>query len=191
MAGLLFCVGILLADKQTLRTQIVRMHVVANSDSTKDQNDKLAVRDAVMQYLQENLKDIKDIYAARQILSKELGTLESIANQTLSVVGSKYSARVTLTQEEFEKREYDTFSLPAGVYESLRIQIGNGEGKNWWCVVFPSFCVPATGDCFQSTAVSSGFDQALVDTLANDEVYVLRFFLLDCLGKIENFLNIS
>lgn len=191
VVGFLFTLGIILADKQTLRTQIIRMHVVANSDSTNDQEDKLAVRDAIMQYLQVKLNDIKDIYAARMVLSEELSTLESIANETLAKLGNRYSARVTLTQEEFDKREYETFSLPSGVYESLRIQIGNGEGKNWWCVVFPSFCVPTSEDYFQSTAVSSGFNYGLAETLSNNNEYEFRFFLLDRLGKIENFLNIS
>lgn len=190
-AILLFCIGVLLADKHALRTQIVRLHVVAHSDRTKDQEDKLAVRDAVMQYLQDNFKDVNDINAARQMISKELPTLEYIANQTLETVGSNNSAVVTLACEEFGKREYDTFSLPSGIYESLRIQIGSGEGKNWWCVVFPSFCVPNTDESFRSTAVSSGFNQGLVETLSNDNEYELRFLLLDCLGRIENFLNIS
>ena len=187
-AMLLFCFGVLVADKQTLRTEIIRMHVIANSDSIEDQSAKLAVRDAVMKYLKENLKDIGNISVVHQLIGNALDSLEEIANATLMALGSDDSASVSFTQEKVGKRVYDTFSLPAGVYKSLRIQIGTGEGKNWWCVVFPAFCVPTTTETFQSTAVSSGFDRGLVGALSNDGAYKLRFFLLECIGRIENFL---
>jgi len=84
-------------------------------------------------------------------------------------------------------RNYDTFRLPAGVYESLRIVIGEGEGKNWWCVVFPELCLPATAEGFESVAVGSGFSEALSGALTGETQYEIRFFLLDCFGRLENF----
>ena len=106
-------------------------------------------------------------------------------------MGSGETAKITFLKEEFDTREYDTFSLPAGVYESLRITIGEGAGKNWWCVVFPSLCVPATTEGFADTAAGSGFDNSLTGALGNNGGYKVRFFLLDCLGRIENFFHRS
>ena len=183
--------GTLLSDKYVLRKQILRMHVIAASNSSEDQGTKLRVRDAVLDYLQNIIGDKRDISAVREFISQEIDTLQAVANCALMEAGSKDVAQVTLTLEEFSKREYDTFSLPSGVYESLQIRIGAGEGKNWWCVVFPALCTPDTTDTFCSTAVSSGFNEGLADTLANDREYEIRFFILDCLGKIENFLIFS
>ena len=81
---------------------------------------------------------------------------------------------------------YETFRLPAGVYESLRIVIGTGEGHNWWCVVFPSLCIPATSSGFADIAVGAGFDSSLTAALEGQAGYEIRFYLLDQLGRLEN-----
>ena len=93
---------------------------------------------------------------------------------------------VTLGKEVFDTRYYDTFTLPAGVYEALRITIGEGQGKNWWCVVFPTLCVPATSDGFEDVAAGAGFPDALTSALEGESGYELRFFLLDLLGKWQS-----
>ena len=85
-------------------------------------------------------------------------------------------------------RQYDTFALPSGVYESLRISIGEAQGKNWWCVVFPSLCMPAVGENFSDAAAGAGFDDGLTNTLQQKKGYEIRFFLLDWLGWLENLL---
>ena len=190
-AAILFCVGILVADKRTLQSQIIRMHVVADSDEDEDQAAKLAVRDAATDYLSEKLNGITDIESVRQILSVNLDDLEEIANSTLTAVGSHDVASVTLARESFDKRIYDTFSLPAGIYESLRIQIGSGEGKNWWCVVFPAFCTPTDSRGFEAAAVSNGFNNGLAEALSNEPGNKYRFFILDCIGHIEKIFTIS
>ena len=105
----------------------------------------------------------------------------------LQQVGSPQSANVTLKKETFGTRVYDTFSLPAGVYDSLRIVIGAGEGRNWWCVVFPGLCVPAASEGVEDVAVSAGFSEELGKTLTGEEPYEIRFLLLDWLGRVENF----
>lgn len=177
----------LLTDKQSLQDNLIRLHVVANSDSKEDQNVKLQVRDAVTEYLEPLLRKCADREQARAFLVENLSALEQIANQVLQQAGTSDTAKVTLKQEAFDTRVYDTFTLPAGVYESLRIEIGQGAGKNWWCVVFPSLCLPATTQAFQDTAVAAGFDDALASTLAQEDGYELRFYLLERIGKWENF----
>lgn len=191
LALLAACVfgGMIVADKRLLRDNLIRLHVVAASDSGEDQAVKLEVRDAVIDALQAQMDASMDAQEAKEYLSAHLADLEQVANETLSRAGSTDRATVTLAMEEFPTRAYDTFSLPAGIYESLRVTIGAGEGHNWWCVVFPSLCVPATSADFSDAAVSAGFPEDLADTLAGD--YEVRFFLLDCLGRLENFLGNS
>lgn len=187
----LFSFGTLIADMHALQSNLVRFHVVASSNSAEDQQMKLLVRDAIIAHLQKNVKGITDIQEAKKYIRSQLPELETVANHTLKKFGSDHKARVRLVTEEFGAREYDTFRLPSGIYSSLKIEIGNAEGENWWCVVFPSLCLPVTADAFVDTAVSAGLDKGLVYTLLEHQGYKVRFFFLDCLGKIENLFNFS
>ena len=176
----------LLGDKQTLKEELIRLHVVANSDSEDDQTIKLRVRDAVTEYLQTAMTDIADPVEAKAYLQENLPKIQTLANQVLEKAGVEPDAAVSLAKEAFDTRFYDTFQLPAGVYESLRIVIGEGEGRNWWCVVFPSLCLPATSSGFETVAAGAGFDEALIGALEGKPEYEIRFFLLDKLGELEN-----
>lgn len=177
--------GTVLADRQLLSEDIIRLHVVANSDSEEDQQLKLQVRDAIIEELQSVMENLPSAEEAKTYIEKHMENLQKLANKVLASAGSEDTAQVTLMKEEFGTRDYDTFSLPAGVYESLRITIGEGEGKNWWCVVFPSLCT----DVFADTAASAGFEDSLTGALEKDSGYEVRFFFLDCLGKIQNFFH--
>ena len=181
--------AMLIADRQKLRQELIRFHVVAASDSREDQAVKLQVRDAVMEALEEELRNLRDVDQAKVYLAENLPKIESIANDALIRAGFADRATVSLCVEEFATRVYDTFTLPAGLYESLRIVIGEGEGHNWWCVVFPSFCLPATTDGFEEVACAAGFSDSLTDTLEGD--HEIRFFFLDAFGYVENFLHRS
>lgn len=179
--------GMLIADRQTLKKSLIRLHVVANSDDQNDQNVKLLVRDAVIQSIQEDLSDVADMEQAKAYLQENLPKIQSLANMVLEAAGFEQQAVVSLCQESFITREYDTFTLPAGVYEALRIVIGEGEGQNWWCVAFPSLCIPATSAGFVETAADAGLPDHLTETLAGKQEYKLRFCLLDTIGKVENY----
>lgn len=170
-------------DKKALQENLIRLHVVANSDSKRDQEIKLQVKDAVVAYLEPLLDDFSDKEKAKAFISDNVLSIQQVANAVLEDLGESGRATVYLRPEAFGTREYETFSLPAGIYDSLRIEIGEGNGKNWWCVVFPSLCLPATSDGFQDAAVSSGFSEDLGDTLVSGRNF--RFFILDCLGRIE------
>lgn len=185
LAALVWC-GTLLADRDRLNEELIRLHVVAASDSTEDQALKLRVRDAVIDSLHTAMQDIADPQAAKAYLQENLPKIQRIANETLQAAGFDGEAVVTLCKEAFDTRYYDTFTLPAGVYESLRIIIGEGEGHNWWCVVFPTLCVPATSEGFEDVAAGAGFSEALSGALTGDSDYEIRFYLLDILGKLEN-----
>lgn len=181
-----FALGILIADKYYLRNEIIRLRVVGQSDSWQDQSVKLSVKDAVNRYLYENMDNVSNVHEAKAYLQAHTEQLRSVANAALREAGSDACANVYLTEEQTDTRHYDTFSLPAGVYETLRIDIGQARGSNWWCVVFPSLCQPVTVETFEDTAVSAGFQDGLAQTLAKEDGYQIRFYLLDCLGRLEN-----
>ena len=185
LAATVWCTGIL-ADRERLNEELIRLHVVAASDSDIDQSVKLKVRDAVLKGLQKSMADITDVEAAKTYLRENLPKVTALANDALKAAGYEGNAVVTFCKETFDKRIYDTFTLPAGIYESLRIVIGEGEGKNWWCVVFPEFCMPAAGRGFADVAAGVGFSDALTGALTGEESYEVRFFVLDLLGKLEN-----
>ena len=177
----------LMGDSQMLSRQILRLHVVAASDSSEDQTVKLQVRDAVLAELEPYMEDVHSAQEAQERLQELLPRLEATANETLLLAGHTHTARVTLMQEEFPAREYDSFRLPAGPYRSLRVSIGPGEGQNWWCVVFPELCNAATTEEFAQTAGISGFSQSLTASLTGE--YEIRFWLLDRIGDLRNFLR--
>ena len=174
----------LIRDRQYLNQELIRLHVVANSDSAQDQSVKLWVRDALVASLSEGMADIADVQAAKEYLRENLSKIEAIANHTLEAAGVDSRAAVTLCKETFDIRKYDTFTLPAGVYESLRVVIGEGQGQNWWCVAFPSLCMGATSEEFEEAAQTAGMDDTLSETLTGG--FQLRFYLLDALGRAEN-----
>lgn len=179
-----FLLGGLLADKQHLRQELLRLHVVGASDSKEDQAVKLRVRDAVVASLQEGLSDLTDLQQAVDYVEEMIPALEKTANRVLETAGFSDRVQISLTEEEFPRREYDTFSLPAGVYQALRVVIGEGDGQNWWCVVFPGLCL---GQNAEELAEVSTFSDTLNDTITGK--YEIRFWLLDQLGRLENFFH--
>lgn len=170
-------------DSQALRDQLLRLHVVGASDSKEDQDVKLLVRDAVLQSLEEGLEDVKDVDAAMDYVARMLPKVETAANRVLSAAGFDDTVSVSLTEEAFPTREYDTFSLPAGIYKALRVVIGEGEGQNWWCVVFPQLCAGTEAE-FVETASVAGMSDELTAALEGD--YEIRFWLLEKLGQLKN-----
>ena len=187
LAAFFWC-GTLLSDRQRLRQELIRLHVVANSDSPEDQARKLQVRDAITDSLKADLQNIRDVQQAKQYLQEKLPYIQRVASNTLRELGCEDSVAVSLCREAFDTRVYDTFTLPSGVYQALRVVIGEGQGKNWWCVVFPGLCVPAASEGFEEVAAGAGFPEGLNSALTGEEGYELRFGLLDAMGKLENIL---
>jgi stage II sporulation protein R len=172
----------IVTDSGDLRENLLRLHVVGASNSQEDQAVKLQVRDAVLGSLEEGLRDMTDPQEAWDYVARMLPQVEAAANRALAAAGFSETVQVSLTEETFPTREYDTFSLPAGVYKALRIVIGEGEGKNWWCVVFPQLC-GAEGE-FVETASTAGLDPELAKSLEGE--YELRFWVLEKLGELKN-----
>ena len=186
-----FILGGILQDRNTLSDEVIRLHVVAASDSEADQAVKLQIRDAVVAQLNEKMAEFPTAADAKVFLAAHLTDIEDVANGVLEKAGFADRATVSFDREAFDTRVYDTFTLPAGVYESLRIVVGDGHGKNWWCVVFPGLCIPQTEDDFAGAAVGAGFSETLTQTIGNEEGYEVRFFILDCLGRLQNLFHKS
>lgn len=183
----LFLIGAV-AEQVFLEESLIRLHVVADSNDPRDQEIKLQVRDAILETLEQGMEQLPDMESAKAYLQSKLPELQKIANEVLEAAGEAGNAVVSLAKEKFPTRIYDTFKLPAGVYESLRVTIGDGEGKNWWCVVFPRLCVSATTDGFEDTAAGAGFSSQLTGALTDKPVYKVRFFVMDCIGWVQNWL---
>ena len=181
-----FQAGKLWQDQVSLEEGLVRLHVVANSDDAADQSLKQQVKDGIVEYLTPYMQDFDSQEDALTFLGQNLEQIRLIGERIVDEAGAKYPVFVELTEESFDTREYDTFSLPAGVYQTLCIKIGDGDGKNWWCVAFPALCVPVNTKEFSDVAVSAGFNEELVATISKESGYELRFYFLDQLGKLEN-----
>ncbi|MDD3172784.1 MAG: stage II sporulation protein R [Herbinix sp.] len=126
--------------QDTIAEDIIRFHVIANSDSTQDQALKLKVKDKLVESLSPILSNAASITEARTILSGKLDFIQEIAENTIQQYGYSYPVKVTLEDNYFPLKVYGSFTFPPGIYEALRVQIGAAEGKNWWCVMFPPLC---------------------------------------------------
>ena len=132
-------------DCEEVRNHMVRLHVLANSDSQEDQLLKLAVRDAVLSGTADVFAHSRDEAKAKECALKNLDRIERIARAELDAQGCSDAVRAELVNMFFDTRTYDGITVPAGQYDAVRIVIGEGKGKNWWCILFPPLCVPAAG----------------------------------------------
>ena len=179
LSGTLFLLGALQQEQQMLADKLIRLHVVAHSDGKEDQAVKLQVRDAVLA--------VTEPLSSQEEFASALPEIQKAAEDCLEALGSSHPVKVTLGKERFPTRYYDTFALPAGVYPSLRVTIGDGAGKNWWCVAFPSICFRATAEELEQAAMTAGFTSEEVKLITEDsDEYVLKFKVLELLGELKS-----
>ncbi len=178
LAGLavFFLTGSLaLRAQDRLADKVVRLHVLANSDSEEDQALKLLVRDQVLERAASLLEQAGDRRQAEMLLRQALPELEEAAAREIAANGYDYPVTAELVDAAFPTKEYDGFTLPAGEYLALRVVIGQGGGQNWWCVVFPPLCAAASGDV-PAAALSAGFTEEEIGLITEeDQGYALRF----------------
>lgn len=170
------------AAGQRLSSELVRLHVVAESDSEEDQALKLKVRDAVLEYLSPRLEGVSSAQEARGVIERELRALEELAWRTALFEGAPVRVTAQLATESFPTRDYESFSLPAGDYVSLRISLGDGGGKNWWCVVFPPLCISSV-ESTQAFSELSEENSRLIQT--SDGEYRLKFHIIELFERIR------
>ena len=145
-AGVL-CAGIgawrdILAAKiqQGIAAQVIRFHVLADSDSAWDQANKLAVRDAVLDYLNDFLPENMNVVQTENFIENHLKNIRQVAEETLARRDCSDPVQAQLVQDDFPEKTYGDCTFPAGTYEALRISIGRAEGHNWWCMIYPGLC---------------------------------------------------
>lgn len=169
-------------SQQHIASQIIRLHVIANSDETADQTLKKEVKDQVVTYLRSKMNQAATIQAARQVICQEMDALKQIAEKKIQQEGYDYPVTVSLGTTYFPVKEYGDMAFPAGDYEALRVQIGESKGRNWWCVMYPSLClvdgvyqtVPENSKEKLKQVLSTSEYQSLVDG-GEDVQFRLRF----------------
>ncbi len=169
-------------EEAALAEKLVRLHVVANSDSEADQALKLRVRDAVLDYLRPRLEGVEDAEEASRIIGD---SLEGIVDAAETVTGGEnvgYGVTASLCRETFPTTQYDNFALPAGEYLSLRVKLGEAAGHNWWCVVFPPICDAGVIDTDSADAIGLSEGEAKLIT-ADGPGYVVKFRFMEWIGS--------
>lgn len=173
--------------QSSISDKIIRLHVIANSNSEYDQFVKLKVRDNIVEFLSPLLKNCKNINESRIVIAQNLENIETLANDTLQNYGS-YTANANLTDSTFPTKTYGNYSFPAGNYESLKVTIGEGSGENWWCVMFPPLCFTDSSIEFSEDSI-----ETLKENLSEEELELIsnykkpkiqiKFKLLEWLNK--------
>jgi stage II sporulation protein R len=169
-------------EQTELSSKLIRLHVVANSDSASDQSYKLEVRDRLLAEIAPLLNGAETQREAEERL-----------NAALPALALKFpDTELSIADEQFPERQYDTFSLPAGEYTALRAVIGDGGGKNWWCVLFPPLCVEAVtapADDYGSSDSTDAFallsDDEVDLITSSDDGYILKFRILDLIARLR------
>lgn len=127
-------------QQRAIAEQIIRLHVIANSDTDEDQELKMKVKETIVTYLRGEMQDATSVDEARQAIREHLPEIEEIAAEKMRAEGYEYSAEATLGESYFPVKEYGDLTFPAGNYEALRVKLGDSAGHNWWCVMYPSLC---------------------------------------------------
>ncbi len=140
-AALMGSTAVFAQDCAQIQQDVIRLHILANSDSEEDQRLKLTVRDAILERTSDIFGTPHTKGEAQSIARENLETVEEIARETLAQQGCDFQVEAQLVNMFFTTRHYDGFDLPAGRYDAIRVTIGEGAGQNWWCVVFPPMCI--------------------------------------------------
>lgn len=167
-----------------VREKVLRLHVIANSDSEEDQSLKFKVRNKVIEYFSgQNFKNLEE---AKKFSTENKINIQNLCQKEIYNQGFNYKVNVDISKYGFNTRIYDRIALPAGLYNSIRILIGEGKGKNWWCVVFPQMCIPAAEDCnVDQNAYDDIFSESDKNLIENEEQYKVKFKIVEVIESIH------
>ena len=166
-----------------ISTKVLRMHVLANSNSIEDQRLKIAVKNNILKSTQELFTDCDNLEESIEIAQSNTELIKASAQEVIKKYNKNYDVKVYVDNEFFDVREYKDFTLPSGNYNTVKIVIGEGKGKNWWCVMYPAVCISACSD---------DFDKALTKEekkLITSKKYIPKFKILEIINKIKNKIN--
>lgn len=167
------------ASCDEVRGEVLRLHIPANSDSDEDQAIKLRLRDELLARFGDELSGCGDLASASDRVSELLPEIERFSNDFLRENGFSYGATAQLVEMYFTTREYDRLILPAGRYTALRVTLGSGSGKNWWCVIFPQLCLPAVSEDDNA--------QAVLETFGKPQKVTAKFAVYEWLLEARGF----
>lgn len=175
-------------EQKDLADSVIRFHVIANSDSEEDQALKLAVRDRVLEQAEVLYPQGATLEQAREALEGHLNVLACAGQAVVEEQGFDYPVTAQLTDCWFPTKEYEGFALPAGNYTALRVTIGEGQGRNWWCVAFPPLCLGAASETVDQALEAGCFTREQGALVTGDgEGYVLKFKAMELLGELQGF----
>ena len=167
---------------EDIRSSVLRLHILANSDSKEDQAIKIIIRDALLESGNELFEGTMSVENAHRCLENNKSQLIAYINNILVDNGFEYKSDVYLIKEYFETRSYDEFTLPAGEYLALKVILGNGAGHNWWCVMFPPLCLPAATE---NTELDIVFNQNCSQIVKSSPEYEIRFKFIEIIERIK------
>ncbi len=169
---------------ENIGNKVLRLHIIANSDSYEDQNLKLKVRDRILRDFGSEFYESKDLISAEKIMKENLNLIEDVARDEILKNGYCYSVKSSMVRMKFNTRTYKDITLPAGYYDALRITIGDAKGKNWWCVMFPPMCLPAAQNEVCVNDILNK-DECAVVFGGND--YILGFKFIELFFEVKEF----
>ncbi|MBP3600580.1 MAG: stage II sporulation protein R [Clostridia bacterium] len=172
------------ASCDDLRANVLRLHIIANSDSGEDQALKLKIRDRILEESGDLFEGVADIDNAVLKAEQNADYYCEIANRVIKENGYDYKAEATVGYSYFETREYEDFTLPAGNYKSLIISLGEAKGKNWWCVIFPEVCIPAATADLSDTVTEESSHIA-----EQPQRYIMRFKIAEIYENIKKLIK--
>ena len=173
------------ASDMEIYDKVIRLHVIANSDSEADQALKLKVRDGILETVEELTQNCKNKEEAERVLRENSDAILESANRVLHENGSNLSASIEIGQEKYPTREYENLRLPSGKYCSVRVKLGDADGKNWWCVLFPPLCTSSAVEQ-KEELLQVGFtpDQVGIITESSSPKYKIKFKILEIIGSL-------
>ena len=169
------------AECADISNQVFRLHIMANSDSEQDQALKLKVRDRVLEYTENLFEQAKSKQEAEQLIKTNLQDISNVAYDEVLKNGYSYTVNAEITHMYFTTRYYDSYTMPSGMYDALRITIGSGNGHNWWCVMYPSICISSATE--QDEKAKQTFDKTEYDIVKNDDCQY-KFKIVEIFEKI-------
>ena len=171
-------------DCKGIREDVLRLHVIANSDKEYDQELKLKVRDAVLKSGKTIFSGSEDIISAENRITVSKNILLNSARETIQSLGYNYDVKIELARSYFPTRTYDDITLPAGYYKAVRIIIGEGKGKNWWCIMFPPLCLPAATN--KKDIIDGFLTEKEMKIVTSSPEYEVRFWLVEKYYELKN-----
>ena len=164
-----------------ISNDVFRLHILANSDSDYDQSVKLKIRDRVLEYSKSLFESASSKEEAESLISQNLDNITQVAQNELQNLGCGQNVRAEIKKMYFTTRYYDSYTLPSGMYDALRITIGSGKGHNWWCVMYPSICISAASE--QDEKAKKALDDGEYDIIKNEK-YSYKFKVVELFEKL-------